>query len=268
MDDDEPDTSQLRFEDGELVEPSSEVENRDVDHIADPIEPGDRTGFVVEVKPGALDVNGTLVDAVEAHSRILEFGSRTHAESYARQLSTSGGSLRIQAAAENDPSEVDAYLLADHSPSIKEPAHVDGDTWTFDIGANLYGALGEAILLEAPRPHAIHYFVQQDLTLDEGEVENGLKVDVQPGRFLSVGDDGGRNNWVPDCKVVVRDGWDGPVLERYYCEIKTGDASFERSQVAAMEQLAREERVLKIRMLIEELPDRYSLRIHEVESPA
>jgi hypothetical protein len=73
---------------------------------------------------------------------------------------------------------------------------------------------------------------------------------------------------VPDCKVVVRDGWNGPVLERYYCEIKTGNASFERSQVAAMEQLAREERVLKIRMLIEELPDRYSLRIHEVESPA
>jgi hypothetical protein len=147
MDDHEPDASQLRFEDGELVEPSFEVENRDVDHIAGPIEPGDRTGFVVEVKPGALDVNGTLVDAVEAHSRILEFGSRTHAESYARQLSTSGGSLRIQAAAENDPSEVDAYLLADHSPSIKEPAHVDGDTWAFDIGANLYGALGEAILL-------------------------------------------------------------------------------------------------------------------------
>jgi hypothetical protein len=268
MEDDEPDTSQLRFEDGNLVDPSSELKNRDVDHIVGLIEPGDRTGFVVEAKPGALDVNGTLVDAVESHGRILEFGSRTHAESYASQLSTSGVPLRIQAVAENDPSEVDAYLLANHSPSIKEPAHVDGDTWTFDIGANLYGALGEAILLEAPRPHAIHYFVRQDLPLDDGELENGLKIDVQPGRFLSVGDDEGRNNWVPDCKVVVKDGWNGPVLERYYCEIKTGNASFERSQIAAMEQLAREERVLKIRMLIEELPDQYSLRIREVESPA
>jgi len=268
MDDDESDTSQLRFEDGALVDPSSEEENHDVDYVAGAIEPGNRTGFVVEAKPGALDVNETLVDDVESHGRILDFGSRTHAESYARQLSASGGALRIQAAAENDPSEADAYLLADHSPSIKEPALVDGDTWTFDVGANLYGALGEAILLEAPRPDAIHYFVRQDLALDDGELENGLKFDVEPGKFLSVGDDGERNSWVPDCRVVVRDGWNGPVLERYYCEIKTGNASFERSQIEVMEQLAREERVLKIRMLIEELPDRYSLRIHEVEPPA
>lgn len=211
----EPDTSQLRFEDGALVDPSSEEENWDVDYIDAPSEPGDRTGFIVEAKSGALDVNETLVDAVEAYSRILDFGSRTHAESYTRQLSTFGGALRIQAAAENDLSEVDAYLLADHSPSIKEPAHVDGDTWTFDIGANLYGALGKAILLEAPRPHAIHYFVRQDLIPNGGELENGLKIDVQPGRFLSVGDAEGRNNWVPDCTTVVRDGWNGAILERY-----------------------------------------------------
>ncbi|NHN60471.1 MULTISPECIES: hypothetical protein [Halorussus] len=56
------------------------------------------------------------------------------------------------------------------------------------------------------------------------------------------------------------------MLERYYCEIKTGNASFERSQVDAVKALARKERVLKIRVIIENLPDQYSLRIHEVES--
>jgi len=47
-------------------------------------------------------------------------------------------------------------------------------------------------------------------------------------------------------------------LERYYCRIKTGNASFERSQSAAMKQLEREKHILKIRVLIEELAD-YSL---------
>lgn len=48
-------------------------------------------------------------------------------------------------------------------------------------------------------------------------------------------------------------------------EIKTGDASFERTQVATMQELAKEKRVLKIRVDIDSLPDQYSLRIREVE---
>ncbi|WP_435180479.1 hypothetical protein [Halorussus sp. AFM4] len=267
MSEDERDTFQLRFKDGGLVEQPAESKVDDDDPAAESIEPGEETGFVVEAKSGALDVNGNLVETVETHGRTLEFGSREHAENYARQLSASGGGLRIQAAPENDPSDVDAYLLADHNPSIKEPATVEGDTWTFDVGANLYGVLGEAILVESPKAHALHYFVRQDL--DDVKLEEKLNVDVQPGRLISMSDDLGENqkNWIPDCKIIAKDGWDGPVVERYYCEIKTGNASFERTQVAAMEQLARDERVLKIRMLIEELPDQYSLRIHEVEPP-
>jgi hypothetical protein len=266
MDENESDMSQLRFEDGALVDRSSERRKSEPDHEADPIEPGEKTGVVVEAKSGALEVNEELSEAAETHGRTLEFGSRSHAEDYASQLSASGGSLRVQAAAKNDPSDVDAYFLAEHSPSIREPAQVEGDTLTFDVGANLYGALGEAILLEAPKPHAIHYFVREDLDFDEDELEEGLNIDVQSGRFVSVGidTDGERKNWVPDCTLVVKDGWDSPTIERYYCEIKTGNASFERKQVAAMEQLAQEERVLKIRMVIEELPDQYSLRIQEV----
>ena len=180
MTEDESDACQLRFEDGRLVEPATE-DTRGNDHAVDPIEPGDRTGFLVEAKSGALDVNRRLVAHVETYGQPLEFGSRGHAENYARQLSAAGGSLRIQAAPENDPSDVDAYLLADHSPSIREPAAVDGDTWTFDVGANLYGALGEAVLLESPRAHALHYYVRQDLELDDDELVEGLNVNVESG---------------------------------------------------------------------------------------
>ena len=73
MEDNEPDMSQLRFEDGTLVDPSSGEENHDLDDVADPIEPGYRTGFAVGAKPGALGMNETLVDDIESHGRI-QFG--------------------------------------------------------------------------------------------------------------------------------------------------------------------------------------------------
>ncbi|MBX0325669.1 hypothetical protein EGH21_21875 [Halomicroarcula sp. F13] len=264
MTNNEQETFQLRFEDGALVEDPTANETTSADHTADPIEPGARTGYTVEAKAGALEVNAQLRAVTESHGGILAFGSRHHAEAYAGQLSASDGSLRIQAVPENEPKDIDAYLLADHNPSIKEPADVDGDTWTFDVGANLYGALGEAILLESPKPHALVYFVRQDLDIDEDNLEWGLNVDVNRGRLLSVDCSDGKERWTPDCVVEAKDGWDGALLERYYCEIKTGGASFERSQVESMEALARNERILKIRVSIEELPDQYSLRIREV----
>jgi hypothetical protein len=257
------DTSQLRFENGELIE-----ETTDDRYTVDPVEPGDDTGYAVEVKPGALGVNSELRETVEHRGHTLEFGSRARAEDYARQLSATGGELKIQAAPANEPDEIDAYLLAGHSPSIKKPAAVDGDTWTFDVGANLYGSLGEAILLHSPKPHALVYFVRQDLELDEGKLEWGLNVEVAAAEPQAIKHSGGPKRWTPDCVIEARDGWGGETLETYYCEIKTGDASFERSQVETMEALAREERVLKIRVDIENLPDEYSLRIHEVEPQA
>jgi len=267
MKDNRTDTFQLQFDDGRLVEQSDSSKTSDADHTAELIEPGKRTGFVAEAKAGALDVNGQLREAVEAHGHILDFGSRQQAENYASQLSTSDGSLKIQAAPENEPKEIDAYLLADHNPSIKEPAEGEDDTWTFDVGANLYGALGEAILLESPKPHALVYFVRQDLDFDEDTLEWELNVDVNRGQMLTVESSSGKGNWIPDCIIEAKDGWDGELLERYYCEIKTGGASFERSQVESMEALARNERVLKIRVIIENLPNQYSIRIREVRPP-
>lgn len=263
---DESNTSQLRFEDGRLVERADE-ECVGEEPAADPVEPGEETGFVIEVKSGAIEVNSGLREAVESNGHTLDFGSRSHAEDYARQLSASGGELRVQAAPENEPRAIDAYLLADHSPSIAEPAEIDGDTWTFEVGANLYGMLGETILLHAPKPHALVYFVRQNLDVDKDDLEWGLNVNVNRGRPLSVEDSTGKVRWTPDCVVEAKDGWDGELLERYYCEVKTGGASFERSQIEAMEVLARDERVLKIRVSIENLPDRYSLQIHEVDPP-
>lgn len=84
------------------------------------------------------------------------------------------------------------------------------------------------------------------------------------GPSIELGDE--RRRWPADCVVEAKGRWDGRVLERCYCEIKTGDASFERAQVEAMQELAKEERVLKIRVVIDSLPDQYSVRIHEVES--
>ena len=114
------------------------------------------------MNPGAMEMNDRLREAVGSDGDTLVFGSREHAEHYASQLSATNGSRRIQAAPENEPRDIDAYLLAEHNPSIKEPAEIDDDTWTFDVRANLYGALGEAFLLESPKPHALIYFVRQD----------------------------------------------------------------------------------------------------------
>jgi len=266
MENDEPNTSQLRSEDGKLVETDDE-QNSESERAADPVMLGEDTGYAVDVKSGALDVNGRLREVVETRGHTLAFGSRSQAEDYAHQLSATDGAVKIQAAAQNEPKEVDAYLLADHNPSIEEPAEIDGDTWTFDVGTNLYGSLGEAILVYSHKPHALVYFVRQDLDINDEELEWGLTVDVEPAKPLSIDHAGERKRWTPDCVVKAKDGWREQILETYYCEIKTGNASFERSQVKTMELMAEDDRVLKIRVDIDSLPDQYSLRIHEMKVP-
>jgi len=109
MNDDRRDIFQMRFENGSLAEQSDSIRITNTYHTADLIEPGQWTGFVAEAKLGALDVNSQLREVVE---------------DYASQLSTSDGSLKIQAVPENESKDIDAYLLADHNPSIKQPAEV------------------------------------------------------------------------------------------------------------------------------------------------
>lgn len=261
---------QSQFVDGEFVTRSPDSTDSQGEADEHP-EPNVKTGYKVEVRSDAIDVNGCLREAADSPGTILEFGSRGHAEAYADYLSSRGGDLRLQAAPENEPRDIHAYLLADHNPSITEPVETNGETWTFDVGANLYGVLGEALLIDPPKSYALVHYVQKDLDLERESLEHGLNVDVKRGRVVSVGDEGAESHWqseqdrwVPDCIIEARDGWGGDPIERYYCEIKTGDASFERSQVSAMQTLAETERVLKIRVTIDALPDQYSVRVQEV----
>jgi len=255
---------QLEFRDGRLVNGDDEdAPSGSLD--AEPVVPDEESGFAVEIKTGALQVNDALIGVYEEYGEVLSFSSRRKAEMFARQLSAESGALRVQSAAPNDPSGVDGYLLAEYDRSVREPASVEGEKWTFDVGANLYGALGEAVVTSGSKPPALEYFVKQDLAGALNDTESELRVRVTSGEPVSLGNN--RTNWIPDCCLEARDGWRGELLERYWCEIKTGDASFERSQATAMEALAADERVLKIRVLIDELPDQYSVRIHEVDPP-
>lgn len=252
---------QLKFRDGQLVSSENSVsETSDFE----PIIPNEESGFTLEIKPGAIEVNEALVRVHEEHGELLSFGSRGDAERFTDKLSAESGGLRVQSAAPNDPRDVDSYLLAEYDRSVREPASTDGKTWTFDVGANLYGSLGEAVVKSGGKPPALEYFVKRDLDGRLDDLEFGLRLNVASGKALPK--DVGRLNWHPDCCVIVRDGWKDEPIERYWCEIKTGNASFERRQVESMRKLAAEERVLKIRVIIDDLPDQYSVRIHEVEA--
>jgi hypothetical protein len=260
MSDDE--FEQLVFENGELASGADDNANLNRGETQ-PVRPNEAGGYRLAVKPGALEANESLVELCDEHGEVLTFGSRTKAEAFARQLSAEGRVLRVQAAAPNDSSGDDGYLLAANDRSVREPAAVDGETWTFDVGANLYGALGESVVKSGGKPPVFEYFVKQDLDTYPDDLESGLRISVESDIYVP--SDGDGSGWVPDCRVTARDGWDGEVLEEYWCEIKTGDASFERGQVETMRELAGEARVLKIRVLIDDLPDQYSVRIHEVE---
>jgi hypothetical protein len=261
MDSNESGTGQHEENLDRWIGDSSETESSSIEVI----EPDVETEFAVEVKSGALTANNRLREIVDQYGERLEFGSRHNAEKYAHQLSNSDGSVKIQAAPENDPSGIDAYLLADPDTSITEPATTNDEEMTFDVGANLYGELGETVLLGPSKPHALIHFVREDLDISKRELNHGLYVDIEVGILVAPVEVDLNGGWIPDCIVKAYDGRNGELMKKYFCEIKTGDASFERSQVEVMEALARTERVLKIRVNIEDLPDQYSIRINDVE---
>jgi hypothetical protein len=264
MSDEDDERVQTAFRDGEFVpvESGAGAEREPVT----PRESADAT-FVLAVADDALAVNDALDEVVADDDRTLGFGSRDEAETYAAQLGVGDGALRVQAAAPNDPRDCDAYLLAAHDPAVAEPAEADGDgRLTFDVGANAYGTLGEALLLDVPKRPALRYVVREDLGLDD-ERAAGLSLDVERGEPLAVPDPAGDDTyrWVPDCVLTARDGPGGRVLATYYCEVKTGDGSFQRAQPAAMRALAADERVLKVRVRIDDLPQQYTVRVDEVD---
>ncbi|WP_049984157.1 hypothetical protein, partial [Halorubrum sp. BV1] len=94
------------------------------------------------------------------------------------------------------------------------------------------------------------------------------KIDIEYSEAITATDQEDKQiRWIPDCQIEATDGWNGELLERYWCEIKTGDASFQRHQIETMEQFAVEHRVLKAKVRIDDLPDNYTVAFHEVSPP-
>ncbi|NEU58341.1 hypothetical protein FXF75_16840, partial [Halorussus sp. MSC15.2] len=193
------------------------------------------------------------------------FDSETDAHRRARELSDDGDSpVKVQRAAPQDPDDVDGYLVAWPERRTRTPEGSPTEGLTFDTEANQYGALGEALVCTpAVNPPLLTHFAQVDADLAESEFDAEdlrVELDTDPDP-VSVRSD---RRWEPDCRAVVRTGPGRPVLTEYWCEVKAGDGSFERSQREAMRAKAREATVLKIRVELDDLPDRYTAWVRKV----
>lgn len=249
----------------------------------------DRDGFRVAVKPSTIDANEATRALTAERGNPLTFESRTAAEAEAARLSERGATpVAIQRAAPQDPEHVDAYLVPRPERRTRDPIESADGRLTFETTAAQYGALGETLVCcYSANPPLLTAYVRDDLG-DEfsGDVEDSLWIDVDrdpdPVVYGATSGDSatGRNNasgrdtatdratrlsWVPDCVARARDGPGGPVLSAYYCEIKTGDASFQRDQATVMAYEAREANVLKVRVDVDGLPDEYTARIDRVD---
>lgn len=231
----------------------------------------DGDGFRVAIKDSARRVLDAETLPTSEASGHLAFPSRAAAEAEIEDLSRANpGTLDLQRPAPNDPAEVDAYLVYYPETRKWEPDGSLPEGWTFDTTANQYGDLGEALVTAADTP-ALNHFVRQDLA-DVLEDRHLDRLDVQcvtrPAAFdwatLRSAVDGERPGWTPDCEVRVHLPDRRDPLHRYLCEIKTGDASFERNQAADMEAVSAVTDVLQIRVRIDELPDQYGVKIRRV----
>lgn len=228
-------------------------------------------GFTIAIKDSAIRANQAVKRRFEQEGEILEFESRSVADELAEDLSASGDArVAIQQAAPNDPSAVDAYLV--HAPVQRKhtPEGSLEDGWTFDTTANQYGAIGETLVTTRGTP-ALRHFVVQDLApFPSDEIRDAIRLEVntEPSEFdwkslrSAVGDEW--VNWTPDCEVIVNLGHPAVQVHRYICEIKTGDASFERNQQETMRAASDIVDVLKIRVRIDGLPHRYSVNFERV----
>lgn len=224
-------------------------------------------GFRIAIKDSAREVIDPETLAASEASGQLECSSRAAAEASIEDLPLSeAGTLHLQRPAPNDPADVDAYLVFYPETRKRNPDGSLDDGWTFDTTANQYGDLGEAIIT-APGTPALDHFVRQDLAESLSEDLGGqlyLEVRTQPKEFdwetLRSVSEGDWLSWTPDCEVrVYLPGHEG-LVHRYFCEIKTGDASFERNQSRDMNAVSDVADVLKIRITIDGLPDEYSVK--------
>ena len=215
--------------------------------------------FRVAVKETATEANEAARRFAEAEGAVVEFASRAAAVERAKRLSAEGETpVAVQQAAPQDRSGVDAYLVSRPQRRRHDPDGSVATGLTFDTTANQYGALGEALICSPTvNPPVLTYFAREDPDVPDAPADADLRVelDTSPDPVV-VGTDGKR--WEPDCRAAVRLGPDRPLCKEYWCEVKTGDGSFERSQRAAMRAKAREATVLKIRVDVRDLPQSYT----------
>ncbi|WP_247001129.1 hypothetical protein [Halosolutus gelatinilyticus] len=221
--------------------------------------------FVLELKSSARERNSAVEAIASDRGRLLECDSRADAESIAARCSERGKvRVRLQAVAPQDETPADAYLVAQPERRTATPIDPDAETWRFQPAANQYGAIGQA-LVTTPRtnPPALTYYVREDLGLEVDEVRVRLR---EPSLVTERLADGRRASWLPDVVAEAVRESTGATLREYHCEVKTGNASFERDQVAVMEAKADEPgvAVLKIRVAIDDVPEEYGIRIRDV----
>lgn len=217
--------------------------------------------YIVSIKQNAIESNDTVAELVEEQGTVVEFQSREDAETHAQRFSRSGDRVRIQKVAPQDPDDVDGYLI--HSPKryTSEPKASNLSGLTFDVGANQYGELGEALICGSYglAPGVKYYFNNELENVDEEKHRlRGINRPYLPDSIKS------DVSWSPDCLVQVHSRTDWEVVDQYFCEVKTGDGSFERNQPNGMMTVANEYGVLKIRVIVDQLPDEYTIRITEV----
>lgn len=227
--------------------------------------------FRVAIKNSARRVLEAAPLPAADDADVCTYPSRAAADAAIDDLALSAaGHLELQAPAPNDPDDVDAYLVFYPEDRKRDPDGSLADGWTFDTTANQYGAVGEA-LVTAPGTPALHHFVRQDraVATDATRTERvRVHCTTRPADFdwatLRSASGSNRPGWTPDCEVrVYPPGREDPI-HRYFCEIKTGDASFERNQAADMAAVSTVADVLEIRVTIDELPDAYSVTFHRV----
>jgi len=211
--------------------------------------------FRVVVKPSAIDRNSAVAELVSEVGERLTYGSESDARATAAELTRRGESpVRVQAVAPQDDTDAHAYLVGASRTRTTVPAEPPDEGWHFGVDASQYGAIGEALVTAgdgATRPLAL--YVRHDLGLDP-DVAISIDVDDAPAEVDPPGVDGA---WRPDCALSVA--VDGRAVARYYCEVKTGGGSLERSQRECIEYAARETPVVVARVDISGLPHDYEV---------
>lgn len=226
--------------------------------------------YRVAIQDSAIRTNESVRTYHDTHGDVVEFPSKDDAEEAATRFSNEGDRpVRIQRVAPQDSREVDAYLIAAPNRRIRNPDGSLEDGYTFDVGAQQYGAIGEALILSyRSNPPALLPFIREDIDAFEATTDLSVAVDSNPDPISIDSSDGGtRKTWLPDCSVTAYDGAQQRAISTYVCEIKTGRASFERGQRAVMQETATTQNVLAIRIDISGLPETYTVKISKVAPP-